>query len=173
MVDLFAVEGNSADEVETYPNVPAAPGADAVVKIKPERGLFIRIANAIAKASRMGVPVYSKLRDTDGNHIPTNTSAYFALEVQGMEEPVKVSEKKGNLSFYATNDITTQRDTDNVDGALFELQEPETQGGEPVSALRVRDIDRLYLSIESSEQIDWEQSQLFIEGSTVNESPKN
>jgi len=169
MVDLFAVEGNSADEVETYPNVPAAPGADAVVKIKPERGLFIRIANAIAKASRMGVPVYSKLRDTDGNHIPTNTSAYFALEVQGMEEPVKVSEKKGNLSFYATNDITTQRDTDNVDGALFELQEPETQGGEPVSALRVRDIDALYFKIDSAAEVDWSQSEFYIDSEATDE----
>jgi hypothetical protein len=169
MVDLYAVEGNSADEVETYPNVPASPDPDAVVEISPDRGLFLRIANAIAKASRMGVPVYMKLRDADGNHIPTNTSAYFALEVQGMEEAVKVSEKKGNLSFYSTNDITTQRDTDNVDGALFELQEPETEGGDTISALRVRDIDALYFKIDSAAEVDWNNSEWYIDSEATDE----
>jgi len=169
MVDLYAVEGNSADEITTYANTPAAPGSDAVVEISPDRGLYVRIANAIAKASRMGVPVYMKLRDVNGNHLPTNTSAFFSLKVQGMEEAVKVSEKKGNLSFYATNDITTQRDKDNIDGALFELQAPETEGGDTISALRVRDIDALFFKIDSAAEIDWTQSEFYIDSEATDE----
>lgn len=169
MVDLYASEGASSEQITTYPNVPASPGADSVVEISPERGLFLRITNAISKASRMGVPVYAKLRDTNGNHIPTDSASYFALRVQGMEEPVKVSERRGNVSFYSTNDLTTQRDTDNVDGSLYELQEPETEGGEPVKALRVRDIDALFFKVESSAEIDWSQSEFYVDSEATEE----
>jgi hypothetical protein len=130
---------------------------------------MLRIANKIAKASEMGVPIYMKLLDSNGDHLPPSTSAYFALQLRGMEEPTKVSEKRGNLSFYLSNDITTQRDTDNVDGSLFVLSEPETNGGETVSHLDVRDIDKLFFKIDSDQTIDWSKSEFYVDTNAVQE----
>jgi hypothetical protein len=169
MTDLFAVNGNTSEYVETFQNYPNSPSADEVVEITPDRGLFLRIANAVKKTTRPGVPVYMKLRDANGNHLPANTSAWFSLELQGMEEPSKVANKKGNMSFYLSNDLTTQRDVDNVDGAVFELTRPESEGGDTVSALRVRDIDSMYFKIDSDAQIDWSQSEFYIDSEAVEE----
>jgi hypothetical protein len=168
--DLFAVEGSTSDDLETYVNYPASPGHDSIIEISPDRGLFLRFLNQLQKAGgAVGMPVYLKLRDTNGDHIPANTSAYFALQVQGMEEPTKVSEKRGNLSFYLSNDITTQRDTDNIDGSLFVLTAPETDGSDPIPKLDVRDIDRLFFKIDSSAEVDWSQSEFYIDTAAVSE----
>lgn len=167
--DLFAVEGSTSDYVTTYDNYPTSPGADEIVEISPDRGLFVRILNAVAKANQPGVPVYMKLRDSSGNPLPANTSAFFSIEVQGMEEPSKVSEKRGNLSFYISNDITTQRDIDNVNGSLFVLTRPETEGGQRVEKIDVRDIDSLYFKIDSAAAIDWDQSEFYIDTAATSE----
>lgn len=167
--DLFAVEGNTSEYVEVHENHPSTPGADPIVEISPDRGLMLRLINRIGKASRPGLPVYAKLRDTDGNHVPANTAAFFSLQVQGMEEPTKVSEKRGNVSHYLSNTLTEQRDTDNVDGSLFVLTAPETDGSEPVPNIDVRDIDTLFFKIDSAATIDWDNSEFYIDTAATRE----
>jgi hypothetical protein len=115
------------------------------------------------------VPVYFKLRDNNGDHIPANSVGYFSLKLSGMEEPVRVSQKRGNLSHYLANGITKQRDVDNVDAATWTLLEPETQGGDPVKTITVRDIDALYFKVDSSATIDWAQSEFYIDMDAVQE----
>ena len=73
------------------------------------------------------------------------------------------------MSFYLSNDITTQQDTDNVDGSLFALQEPETNGSALVENIDVRDIDALVFKIESAQAIDWDNSEFYIDSSAVRE----
>jgi hypothetical protein len=167
--DLFAVKGNTGDYVETYANVPASPGATPAVEISPDRGRFIQLLNKLAKTDSLGVPIYMKLRDSNGDHLPPSTSGYLALKLSGMEEAVRVSAKHGNFSHYLANDITTQRDTDNVDAATWELQEPETEGGDPVKSITVRDIDALYFNIDSPQAIDWSKSEFYVDTDAVQE----
>lgn len=169
MVDLFAVNGSTSDNVETFQNYPASPDADTVVRISPDRGMFITILNEIAKTSRPGVPVYMKLRDSTGSQLPPDTEAYFSLKLQGMEEPVKVSKKKGNISFYVSNDLTVQRDVDNVDNAVFRLQKPENEGGDVVGSITVRDIDSMEFKVDGSAQIDWSQSEWYVDDEAAEE----
>lgn len=170
MADLYAVEGATSEYVDVHTNHPNSPGSDAIVEISPDRGLFLRLFNRIAKASRPGIPVYMKLRDSNGDHVPANTVAYWALQIQGMEEPTKVSGKKGNLSFYLSNDLTTQRDADNVDGSLFTLQEPETEGGNTVRHIDVRDIDTVYFKVDAAAEIDWNNSEFYVDTEAVEEA---
>lgn len=167
--DLFAVKGETANYVDTYANVPAAPGASKVLGVDPDRGRFVRLLNNLPKTGTLGIPVYLKLRDSNGDHIPANSSAYLSLKLSGMESAVRISEKKGNLSHYLSNDITTQRDVDNVDAACFELQQPETEGGDPVRSITVRDIDEAFINVDSSEVIDWTQSEVYIDTDAVKE----
>ena len=169
MTDLFSVEGNDAEYVDTHANHPTTPGADPIVEISPDRGLFIRLLNKIAKTTEPGIPVYMDLRDSNGDPLPPSTSAYFALKLQGMEEPAKVSQKRGNISFWTSNDITTQRDTDNVDGSLFVLTRPETEGGQTVPQIDVRDIDVLYFNIDGAAAVDWDESEFYIDTNAVQE----
>lgn len=167
--DLFAVNGNSADYIATYQNVPSSPGATPVVEVDPDRGRFIKLLNNLNKTNTLGIPLYMKLRDSNGDHLPASTSGYLALKLSGMEEAVRVSEKFGNFSHYLANDITTQRDVDNVDAATWELQEPETEGGDPVGAITVRDIDALYFNIDSSATVDWSNSEWYADTAAVQE----
>jgi hypothetical protein len=98
---------------------------------------------------------------------------FFALEVQGMEQPVKVSAKKSNLSFYVANDITTQRDEDNIDNAKIVLQRPETSAtDEPIKAINVRDIDAMYFQLEASAAVDWSQSEWQVDNQAVRQGER-
>jgi hypothetical protein len=167
--DLFAVEGNTSEYVTTYPNVPAAPNASPVIEIEPDRGRFVRLLNSLAKTDTLGMPVYMKLRDSNGDHIPANSVGYWSLKLSGMEEPVRVSQKRGNLSHYLANSITKQRNVDNIDSATWALREPETEGGDPVRSITVRDIDAMFFKIESSEAIDWDESEFYVDTDAVQE----
>lgn len=169
--DLFIVNGTASDYVTPRTNTTGQ--ATPIMEISPDRGLFLRFLNAVAKGSERGMPAYGKFRDSGSAHLPANTSLYWALEVQGMEQPVKVSEKKGNVSFYISNDLTTQRDKDNVDGSKFILTEPETnQNPGPVNHINVRDIDAMYLMCESSTQIDWDTSEVYVDTNAVQQGER-
>ncbi|MFC7226308.1 hypothetical protein N0B31_02750 [Salinirubellus salinus] len=171
--NLFINNGATGEAVEKLTNTPSAPGATPIVKISPSRGLFLRIANQVAKGSNVGVPVYMDLYDSNGDPIPPNSAVFFALEVQGMEQPVKVSAKKSNLSFYVANDITTQRDEDNIDNAKIVLQRPETSAtDEPIQAINVRDIDAMYFQLEASAAVDWSQSEWQVDNQAVRQGER-
>ena len=162
--DLFIQNGNAGDFVTQLTNSPSSPGATPIAEITPDRGLFVRIANAVSKGSERGVPVYMRLRDSNNNLLPASTAAYFEMEIQGQEQAHKVSAKRAQISHYVANDLTTQRNTDNVDTSKFVLQRPETSPvSQPASALEVRDIDSLYFSIDSSAEIDWSNSEWYVD----------
>ena len=135
-----------------------------ILEISPDDGLFLTLLNRATRGSAPGVPIYGKFYDSNGDPLPIGTSLRFEYERPSDEQRNTVSEVRDNIQPFNNLTVQEQQDEEFVDAVKIPLLG---------KALRVRDIDRLYLSIESSEQIDWEQSQLFIEGSTVNESPKN
>lgn len=135
-----------------------------ILEITPGNGLYFEILNAAARGSEPGVPIYAKLRDSNGDLLPLGTSLRFEFESPGDDERSKVSEVRDNLQPYNNLSITDQQDEEYIDAVKVPLLE---------SALRVRDIDSLYVSVNSSAEIDWANSQLFIEGSAVNEFAGN
>lgn len=166
--DLFAQNGTTGDFVSTFQNVTGAPGHTPIFEVNPDRGLFIRLANQVASGQEIGVPVYFKLRDTNSNALPASTSAYFTMQVAGQEQAQKVSAKRATIQHWNSNTISEQRDDDNIDAAKFVLQRPETSPtSEPVNALEVRDVDALRLEIDSSAQIDWSNSELYVDSNAT------
>jgi len=123
-------------------------GGDAspILEISPDNGLFLTILNSAARGSAPGIPVYADLRDAND------------------DQRNRVSEVRDNIQPYNTLSVQDQQDEEYIDAVKIPLLG---------NALNVRDIDTFYVSIQSSEEIDWSNSQLYIEGSVVNESPKN
>ena len=143
-------------------NMVGAPSP--ILEFSPDDGLFLEILNRAARGSAQGIPIYADLQDSSGNQLPIGTSIRFEFERPSDEQRNTVSEVKDNIQPFNNLTIQDQQDEEYVDAVKVPLL------GE---ALRVRDIDTLFVSIDSSAQIDWDNSQLYIEGSTVNERPMN
>jgi len=166
--DIFAAKGESADAVTTYQNEPNAPRPSPILEVSPERGTFLRFVNAVIKGSVTGLPIYLKLRDSNGNLLPVNTEIKLELEVAGMDKEMVVSETMKSIDQYRTLDLSEQRDTDNIDSTKFTIQYPDAapESG-PAPKVDVRDIDALYITIDSAVKVDWSQSELFIDSDYV------
>ena len=137
---------------------------DPILEISPDSGLFLTIVNRVARGSAAGIPIYAKLRDSNGDPLPIGTSLRLQYERPSDNQESTVSEVRDTIQPYNNLSISDQQDEEYIDAVKIPLKG---------SALNVRDIDSLYVSIESSAQIDWSNSQLYIEGSAVSENPKN
>lgn len=166
--DIYAAKGNSADSVTTYQNEPAAPRPSPILEVSPDRGNFLRFLNAAIKGTVKGIPVYMKLRDTDGNLLPINTELKLELEVAGMDKEMVVSETVKSIDSYRTLSLSDQRDTDNIDSTKLTLQFPDAapKSG-PAPNVDVRDIDALYVTIESAVKVDWANSEFYFDSDYV------
>lgn len=166
--DIFAALGESADAVTTYQNVPAAPRPSPILEISPERGNFLRFFNEVAQGEAAGIPLYFKLRDSNGDPLPVNTTVYLEIEVSGMDKEMVVSEKVKSTSQFRTLSLEEQRSKDNVDATKFVLKYPDAapqSGNAPY--IDVRDIDALYVTIDSAVQVDWSESEFYFESDAV------
>ncbi|WP_353634604.1 hypothetical protein ABSL23_02295 [Halobacterium sp. NMX12-1] len=151
--NIFLDEGQTGPGVEAQAN--DAGHESQVLSYKPDRGTAISILNAVAAGSSVGVPVAMKLRDTNGNLIPTNSTVYFAVKRAGQSSFHRISEEVTGLGHWHRTDLTTQLNTDNIDNSKVELQYPEASGktGTP-SNVTVRDIDEVAVMLVSQVEID-------------------
>lgn len=153
---------NIHDTATERTNITGTPSP--ILEFTPDDGLMLELLNRAARGTAQGIPVYAKLRDSNGDPLPLGTSLRFEYERPSDEQRNRVSEVRDNIQPFTNLTIQEQQDEEFIDSVKIPLRG---------NKLRVRDIDSLYLSIESSEQIDWSNSQLYIEGSTVNSSPMN
>ncbi|WP_254272166.1 hypothetical protein [Haloarcula marina] len=168
--DLYASKGKSAEAVTPVQNAPSSPVPTPILEISPERGQFLRILNQIARGEMQGLPLYLDLRDSNGDPLPVNTTLYLVIEPNGHTGQLVVSEVVESIDQYVTLSITEQRNVDNIDACKLTLQFPEShpsKAGEPTPYVDVRDIDTAYLMCDSAAQIDWSESQAFIDSAAV------
>lgn len=156
MEDLSNISDNATEQ----PNIPGV--VSPILEFSPDEGLALVLRNAAARGTAAGIPIYAKLYDSNGDLLPLDSSLRIEYESPGADERRKVSEVRDNLQPYNNLSITEQQDEEFVDAIKIPLL------GE---SLTVRDIDSFFISIESSAEIDWSNSQLYIEGSTVSEVP--
>lgn len=159
MQDLSNIHSYATERTNSTTGDPSP-----ILEFSPDDGLMLTVLNQAARGSAPGIPVYAKLRDASGDPLPIGTSLRLEYEAPTDEQRNTVSEVKDNIQPFNNLSIQEQQDEEFVDAVKIPLRG---------QALRVRDIDTLYLSVESSKAIDWDNSQLYIEGSVVNESPMN
>ncbi|MDS0280627.1 hypothetical protein [Haloarcula onubensis] len=166
--DIYAAKGNSAEAVTTYQNEPTSPRPSPILEVSPERGTFLRFLNAVIKGTVQGIPLYLKLRDSNGDPLPVNTEIKLELQVAGMDKEMVVSETMKSIDQYQTLSLSEQRNTDNIDSTKFTLQYPDAapESG-PAPKVDVRDIDAFYVTIESAVQVDWSQSEAYFDSDYV------
>lgn len=136
-----------------------------ILEISPDSGLGLVIANAVARGKAQGIPIYASLQDAGGSDLPLGTSLRLEYERPTDEQRNRVSEVRDNIQPYRNLTIQDQQDEEFVDAVKLPLL--GGRGQRPT----VRDIDTWYVTIESSTQIDWANSQLFIEGNAVQRVP--
>lgn len=158
MSSIFIQEGTTAEFVTKETNQTNT--MDPVLTVNPPRGTAMALVNHVEQGDqRLGVPVVMKLKDSNGNLLPVNTEARFEILGAGMSDPVAVSEQLESIADYNTLSVKQQRNTEHIDATKILLQQPETQGGNPVPAVSWRDIDEFRFSIEASSAIDWSKSE--------------
>lgn len=169
MVELFISEGTASEHAEKRTNTTGE--MTPILASVLDRGTFARIRNQVRKGDEIGIPVYADLRDTNGDPLPVNTSVQFEIKVAGKSRTFKVSKEMRNISVYNSQTIKEQRNSDNVDSVKMVLTQPEANGGQKVPFVDFRDIDEFRVSIDSAAQIDWANSELYIDPAGL-EGPK-
>lgn len=132
-----------------------------ILEISPDDGLALVFNNNSARGTEEGIPVYADLRDSNDNQLPLDTELLFEFERPGNDsDRNRVSEVKDNIQSINNLSIKEQQDYEFIDAVKIPLLG---------DAVIVRDIDSLFISITSTEEIDYDNSQIYIEGSTVDE----
>jgi hypothetical protein len=170
MVEIFISDGDTSDVVSKETNTTGV--MTPIAAVVPDRGTFLRLLNRVAKGSQQGVPIYAKLRDSNGDPLPTSTKLQFEISPAGTDERMKVSKRQDQISVYNSYTLQEQRNVDNVDAAKMVLTTPENMGGQPVANVEWADIQTLYLSSKAAAQIDWSQSEIYVDSAAV-EGPFN
>jgi len=168
MSKIYVSQGTSPDIVTQETNQTGR--FDSILTVEPERGTFLRILSAIARGDDVGVPVYARLKDSNGDLLPTNSRYQFFLSPAGMEATLKISQRVRSISDHNTLSIKEQRNSDHVDTVKVKLQEPETMGGQTLpggESVDFRDIDVFGVELESTKAIDWAQAEFYIDSTAV------
>lgn len=138
-----------------------------VLRVSPDRGNLIRVMNMVTRGEQIGVPVYMKLKDQNGNDLPVDTVCQWEYSPSNSDSRYRVSRQVSNLGFYNNNTLSEQTDADKIDRTKQTLTEPEFQGQEPVRFLQWTDIEDLFFSIKSAAQIDWNESTFEVDPSAI------
>jgi len=132
-----------------------------ILEFQPDDGLMWVIKNAVERGQQArGFPIFAKLQDSSGNDLPADTKMAVQFETPNDDNPQTVSEPKTNIRPYQSLSIQDQQNEEYIDRLKHVLKG---------SQLRVDDVDKMYISIECSTEIDWTNSRLTIDETAVKE----
>ncbi|WP_435332841.1 hypothetical protein [Haloarchaeobius sp. TZWWS8] len=156
---LFAAEGTTSDYVTTQTNVTGQ--LTPIATIQPDDGVGLLIHNAVdVGQKRQGFPIYADLKDGGDADLPLDSRLALGYESPTDDSFHVVSIPMSNISTYRKKTIQEQQNRENVDSVKHELKS---------SRLEVRDIDKAYLLLNSSVQIDHSNSEIYIDQDAVDE----
>jgi hypothetical protein len=95
------------------------------------------------------------LRDGAGNPLPNDTEVLLRVDVPSKEQPVVVSERLKNIAAWNALDMREQRNEENIDAVKVDLKG---------KVINVRYFDSLRVDVVSSAQVDWSNSELYVDG---------
>jgi len=134
----------------------------SILAFEPEDGTRLQIKNGVAKGDEKGVPFYMDLRDSANNPLPNDTEVILEVTVPSRSKPLAVSEEVTNIASWNSIDLGDQRNEENVDQMKIELEG---------NVVNVRYFDQLDIIVTSSAQIDWANSELYVDGKATRSIP--
>jgi len=136
---------------------------DPVLKFSPDEGVLLRVLNHMIKGDIAGPPVYYKLKDTNGNELPTDTFVTWQFQAPGQDDRTIIGRSRDNISPWNSQSITDQRDSDRIDSVKLPFD------ASPDGYVDVTHVDDLILSVDSSTQIDWSNSEFYLDAAYMRE----
>lgn len=155
----MASVSNISDVTETLVNTVGV--LTPILEIVPEDGTSIVLINAVERGEQSaGIPIIADLRDSNDDPLPEDTRVAVEFERPNDDDTTVVSIPFEDIRPYNTLSIQDQQNEEYIDRIKHRLKGP---------ALEIEDVDSAYISIESSEQIDWSNSQLQVAPEAVEE----
>jgi len=164
---IFSQAGTTSDIVSAETN--STGKWDPILTANPDRGTWTRIKNMVRAGTAMGVPVYAKFKDSNNNELPVGSAFRFSVDVAGERQPQILSEEVDNIGVWNRLSLSEQQDVDNIDAVKVRLQDPV---GNPVDAIRFRDVDEFRVELNSGTQIDTSNLEFVIDRSATEEGSR-
>lgn len=149
-----------SDDATQQTNVVNQP--TSVLDYSPEDGTKLQVKNRVAKGDESGVPIYFKLRDGAGNPLPNDTEVIIEVDTPSRAKNIQVSEELENIAAWNSISLGDQRNEENVDAVKVELEG---------RVINVRYFDTLQVIVTSSVQVDWANSELYVDGKATRNLP--
>ncbi len=127
-----------------------------ILAFSPHDGLRMVVENFVD--GKAGIPIYLSLQDTDGNDLPLDTEVTVRFDAPHLDSPQVVAYTLSNIRQYRSLDIKEQQSEDYRDRTRVELKG---------SRLVVEDTEEMQIAIDSSEEIDWDNSEAYVDESAV------
>lgn len=147
-------------EVTQKQNTPGV--TTPILELHPEDGTLLKFLNAVATGDESGLPVIQKLKDENNEDLPTDTEYILKVERPTDDDAIAVSVKEDNIASWNGLSTKDQRNEENIDAVKIELKG---------RAINVRDKDVLTVEINSSRQVDWNNSEWYVPRAGVEEHP--
>ncbi len=144
------------DQVEATERTNVTGQMTPILEFSPIDGMEMDIENYSSGGE--GVPIIAELRDSNGDLLPLDTQLTIEYDAPHLDKPDVVAHTRSNILVYRENTVKEQQSEDYRERTRLNLKGRE---------LVVRDIDSALISIESSEQIDWSNSRVYIDGDAV------
>lgn len=131
-----------------------------ILEVDPDDGTMLKLLQQVLGGH--GLPIYMDLQDSNGNDLPDDTEFLLRVKRPTDDEPQSVSVKEDNIAVWNKKTVSEQQNEENRDAVRVELK------GQFVN---VRYKDLLRFEINSSTQIDWANSELYVDRNGVQEVP--
>jgi hypothetical protein len=141
-----------------------------ILRFEPDDGLQLIIRGMVSAGTERGFPLYMDLRDSNGDPLPEDTRVVFKYKSPSMDDAQTVTHPLDHIRPWTALTLNEQQDEEFIDRTKVELKNTDAalQEGR-IPQVNVRDIDEFRLSIESSAQVDWTNSRVYIDRNAVRE----
>ncbi|ADB62825.1 hypothetical protein Htur_3974 (plasmid) [Haloterrigena turkmenica DSM 5511] len=156
-LSLYAALGDTLKYVSTETNIPDQ--LTPVLSISPKDGVGVLIRNAVSVGDKIGLPIYGKFRDSNGNLLPEHSSRARLPGTDRREHPGRLGSEGHDRELHQEQRL---RPAGRSEGRR---RQAPAQG----QKLEVRDIDEAHILVDSSEQIDHVQSEIYFEETALAE----
>lgn len=141
-----------------------------ILRFTPDDGLMLVIRGMVTAGDERGFPLYMDLRDSNDDPLPEDTRVVFQYKAPSMDDPQTVTHPLDHIRPWNALTLNEQQDEEYIDRTKVELKNTDSalaQGEIP--KVKVRDIDEFRLSIDSSAEVDWSNTRVYIDRNAVRE----
>jgi hypothetical protein len=133
-----------------------------ILEIDPDDGTFLRFLNRVSVGEAAGLPIIAQFKNGGNNYLPSDTALILRAVRPTDDSPVAVSVQEDNIAPWNGLSTSEQRNEENIDSVKTQLKGAQ---------VNIRDVDTLRVEINSSDQIDWTNSELYFVREGVEELP--